>query len=244
MNIPFPLARGLAAMIVTLSALGAHGTAAAADPVTEAVQSAWTPMRAALFRTNQKAQAESEQALANARARWQALVDRFGAQPPAPYASDRAFAASLAKVGDVLAKAESQARAGRLDTAHVTLEQAREVMADLRRRNGVVTFTDHMDAYHAQMEQVQDGTERMLAQPGGLLLLASEAGVLDYLARRLRSEAPIALSENSEFGALAAGVEGSVEALREAIRRQDPVAARAAASKLKAPYSRLFVKFG
>jgi hypothetical protein len=244
MSIPFPLARGLAVMIVTLSALGAHGTAAAADPVTDALQSAWAPMRAALFRTNQKAQPESEQALAEARTRWQALVDRFGAQPPVPYAGDRAFSGSLAKVGDVLAKAEAQARAGKLETAHVTLEQAREVMADLRRRNGVVTFTDHMDAYHAQMEQVQDGTERMLSQPGGLLLLAAETGVLDHLARRLRNEAPLALSENPEFETLTAAVEGSVAALREAIRRQDPMAARAAVARLKAPYARLFVKFG
>ena len=238
-------ARASATLIAALAAVfAAVSPAAAADPVTDAVQAAWAPMRVALFRTNQKAQAESEQALAEARARWQVLVDRHGAQPPVPYAGDRAFAASLAKVGEVLDKAEAQVRAGKLDAAHVTLEQAREVLADLRRRNGVVTFSDHMDAYHAQMEQVQDGTERMLAQPGGLLLLASEVGVLDYLARRLRSEAPLAWSENPEFEALAGGVEASVEALRLAIRRQDPMAARAAVSKLKAPYARLFVKFG
>ncbi len=54
--------------------------------LTDAMQAAYAPYRDVLFRTNSKAQAESEQALAQARRAWADIVARFAKQPPAPYA--------------------------------------------------------------------------------------------------------------------------------------------------------------
>lgn len=216
----------------------------AADAITDAMQAAYVPYRAALFRTNSKAQAESEQAIAAARAQWRALAERHGARPSAPYDRDAAFAATLKQVDEVYAKAEAQIAARQLPEAHETLEKARDLLSDLRRRNNVVVFSDHMNAYHEQMEHVLIDGPKVLAQPGGLLELAAQAGTLDYLARRLRSEAPAALAQDAEFKGLADAVEASVRALRAAIGRQDEAAVRDAIGKLKGPYSRLFLKFG
>ena len=230
--------------VCLLAATLATPPAWAADVVTDAMQAAYVPYRAALFRTNSKAQAESEQAIAQARAQWQALSERYATRPPAPYDRDPGFAAALKQVDDVYAKAQAQIADKRLPDAHATLEEARDRMADLRRRNGVIVFSDHMNAYHEEMEQALNEGARILAQPGGMLALAGQAGVLDYLGRRLRSEAPATLAGDAEFGSLVDAVQSSVAALRGAIARQDEAAVRDALGKLKSPYSRLFLKFG
>lgn len=218
--------------------------AIAADPVTDAMTDAYGPYRAALFRTNSKAQAESEQTIAEARKRWQAFADRFGAKPGAPYDRDPAFAATLADVAKVYLAADNQIRAGKLTEAHETLEEARDLMAQLRRRNGVITYSDHMNAYHAQMEHVLDDGGKLLAQPAGTLQLMAQVGVLEFLAQRLKSEAPKAVAASPEFPAMLAAVEGSVGLLKKATLAQDQAQIKDALGKLKGPYSKLFLNFG
>lgn len=237
------MGRPLTALAALAFAAGA-AAANAADAVTDAVNEAYAPYRAALFRTNSKAQAESTQAIGAARDAWRRLSERFGAKPPPPYDRDQAFAETLAKVSAVYDRAADEIREERLADAHETLEQARDLMAELRRRNGVVTYSDHMNAYHEQMEHVLIDGAKLLDSPNGLAKLTAQAGVLEYLAARLRSEAPPALAKEAEFGRLVAQVQASVVALREAVFAQDPKAAREAMKQIKRPYSQLFLKFG
>lgn len=219
-------------------------SAQAADAVTDAMQLAYAPYRAALFRTNGKSQAEAQQALAQARQAWAGVVERFAAKPPAPYDRDADFAATLGQVSAVYDKAAGEIDAGKLREAHETLEAARDLMAALRQRNGVVVFSDPMNAYHAEMEHLLVGGHPLLAGPQGLQMLAAKSGVLDYLARQLRAQAPAALLRNPEFDALLKDVEASVQNLKKAALDQDATAIKAAMSKLKPAYSRLFLKFG
>lgn len=239
-----PAMRLLTGLLLTVGALLAPAQVLGADAVTDAMRSAYVPYRAALFRTNSKAQVESEQAIAQAQQAWTAISDRFGARPPAPYDRDPKFAESLAEVAAVYERAAQQIRDKGLAQAHETLEQARDLMADLRRRNDVVVYSDHMNAYHAEMETVLGKGAQTLASPQGALLMMERVGTLGYLARRLRTEAPATLLRDAEFAPLLEGVEASVAALRSAVLRQDAEAARAAIGKLKGPYSRLFLKFG
>ncbi len=239
-----PQTASAALTLLAAVAMGWPTPSQAADAVTDAMQAAYAPYRAALFRTNSKAQAESEQAIAAARAQWRALAERHGAKPGAPYDRDAGFAATLKQVDEVYAKAEAQIAARQLPEAHETLEKARDLLSELRRRNNVVVFSDHMNAYHEQMEHILIDGSKTLAQPGGLIELAAQAGTLDYLAKRLRTEAPAALAQDGEFKGLAEAVEASVRALRAAIAKQDEAAVREALGKIKQPYSRFFLKFG
>ncbi len=227
-------------MLGLLACLGAQ----AADPVTEAINQAYAPYRAALFRTNSKAQAESGQAMAQARQAWQSILDRFAARPPIPYDRDPEFSASLQAVGKVYEKAAGEIGQGKLAQAHETLEQARDIMAELRRRNGVIVFSDHMNAYHAEMEHVLQQGPAMTSSPQAMLTLVKRVGVLEYLAKQLRSEAPKALQNDAEFGAALQALETSVTTLHRAAMNQDAAAAREALDRLKGPYSRMFLKFG
>ena len=74
--------------------------------------------------------------------------------------------------------------------------------------------------------------------------MLARVGALEYLAGRLRSEAPATLKANPDFAPLQQQVQDSVAAVREALVRQDLAAARAALDKVKKPYSQLFLKFG
>jgi hypothetical protein len=163
---------GLFAPTLTALAL-THALAAptrAADPFTDAAQAACGPYRAALFRTNSQAQAESEQAVAQ---------------------------------------------------VHETLETMRDLLADLRRRNQVIVYSDHMNACPAEMEHVLGEGPKLLAQPQGAMELLARTGALDYLAGRLQSDAPQALRAYREFVQLVAAVRQS--------------AARAALGQVKKP---------
>lgn len=225
--------------------LAASLTAAQAqDPLTEAINAAYPAYRAALFRTNTLAQAESQQALQQARSSWQAVIERHGKAPPAPYDRDPQVLTTLTEVARVYAQADGQVQAGKLAEAHETLESARDLMAELRRRNGVVTFSDHMNAYHAEMEHALAEGKTLDASPQRLLQLMGRVGVLDYLARKLRREATPGLAADPAFAAALQTVEQSVSALRQAVLAQDLAKVRAALDQLKKPYSQMFLRFG
>ena len=232
------------AVLALLLAASTGQPAWAADTTTDAVQLAYGPYRMALFATNGKSVPDAAKAMGAAVAAWDQLVSQVRPPLAAPYDRDPAFAQTLQRVQAAYANADRQVTAGQLPQAHETLEAVRDLLADLRWRNGVVVFSDHMNAYHAQMEHVLGDSPRVLEQTDGWMALAGQAGVLDYLAQRLRSEAPAALAAQPEFEPLLSAVLASNAQLRQAVQRQDAVQAREALAKLKAPYSRLFAKFG
>lgn len=218
--------------------------AQAADPATDAMQAAYAPYRVALFRTNSKAQAESETALADAQRAWQSVVQRFALAPPTPYAADAAFAATLNEVSSVYRDADKLVGVGQLAQAHEVLEKVRDLLAALRSRNGVVVFSDHMNAYHEEMEHALNDGPKALQEAQGPMLLMARTGTLEYLAARLQSQAPAALQRNADFSAAQRAVAASVAGLRAALMAQDKAAVQAALGALKGPYSRFFLKYG
>jgi replicative DNA helicase len=219
-------------------------SAFAADPFTDAMQEAYAPYRIALFQTNGQSQLESQLALRKAQQAWSGVTTRFSANPPAPYDRDTSFSRSLDSVAKVYAVAVEQVAANQLSAAHETLEAARDILADLRRRNQVVVFSDHMNAYHGEMERVLIDGPRLLLQPNGIHHLTEMVGILDYLAKRLTREASDALAKDAEFVGLVKAVEQSIADLRAALLTQDATRVTAAIGKIKQPYSRLFLKFG
>lgn len=231
-------------LLLSVSLLSAAGHALAADPLTEAMQKTYAPYRVALFKTNAKAQEESRQAVLQAQQGWNRLVADFGANPPPPYAGDGDLAASLAAVGKVYVTALGEIEANQLAEAHETLEEVRDVMADLRRRNQVIVFSDHMNAYHAEMEHVLNEGEKLLAGPNGALELAAKVGTLEYLAGRVKSEAPANLLKSDEFVAMHKALEKSVADVKAALFAKDSAKVKETLGKLKQPYSKMFIKFG
>jgi hypothetical protein len=204
----------------------------------------YAPYRAALFRTNSGSPQESNAAMSEARQAWQRLMAQYGKQAPSPYDRDKEFGASLQRVDAIYEKAATEIVASKLSDAHETLEEVRDVLAALRLRNGVVVFSDAMNAYHAEMEHLLNQAPQWLGSAQGLLQLTAQAGALDYLVRQLRVQASAPLRQNTEFDTLLTAVEASVQTVKQSALAQDATALKQAIAKLKAPYSRLFLKFG
>jgi hypothetical protein len=231
---------------IWLAALVLSGTAAAsaADAVTEAIQASYPACRSALFRTQSKAQAESEATVAQARLAWRAVHERFGAHPLPPYDRDPGFLDTLTDISVLYDIAERQVRSRQLAQGHQTLEKARALLAELRRRNGVISYSDHVDAYHAELEALLDEGQQLAERPQGALLLMARVGRLELLAVRLRSEAAASASIDAGFAPALQAVEASLAALRQAVLSQDPGRMRNALLGLRGPYSQFFLRFG
>jgi hypothetical protein len=227
--------------VILLTASGARG-----GPFAEfeaQLRAAYTPYRNALFQTNKKDKAASEGALKKFSSDWTALAARWGKEPPPQYLDDARFASTLAEVTSVAEKAHAAISMGDLADAHEILERIRDLLGDLRSRNGIITFSDRMNAYHEAMEHI-------LTKPyggydtNGLGELREDAAVLAYLFRRLETHAPAYFTDANEFSQALNGVKVSVENLLATARSADPGAVRQAVQKLKQPYAVLFLKFG
>lgn len=219
-------------------------TAWAADPVTDAIQKAYAPYRAALFKTNSGQAAESAEALKQAQQAWTQVAQLVKSQPTVPYANDALMAKTIAGVEGHYATAAQQVGAGKLSEAHETLEAVRDLLSDLRRQNQVIVYSDHMNAYHAAMEHLLDEGPKWLKAGDGVSRIASQAGVLAYLAGKLASEAPAAVQASAEFKELLGAVTRSVDALNAAVASGDKAQIEKAIGQVKVPYSKLFIKFG
>ncbi len=230
--------------ISLIAALCASTFAFAGDPVTDAMVTANAPYRMALYKTNGISQTEALQAVTQARQAWNQFSLQYAAKPAAPYDRDAAFAKSVAAVSAVYEKALAEVNANDIKLAHDTLEAVRDITAEMRQRNQVVVFSDHMNAYHSQMETMMSQGHTALSQPKGLLHMTAQTGALSYLAKQLGLQASENLSKNPEFTSLMNAVNQSVSQLEAAVLNQDVAATKEAISKLKGPYSKLFAKFG
>ena len=219
-------------------------TAYAADTFTDAMQQAYVPYRVALFKTGNGTQEEALNSVQQAQQIWKKISEQYASKAPVPYDRDAAFANTLQTVTQNYSEAILQVQDKQLTKAHQTLEKVRGTLAELRHRNQVIIYSDHMNAYHAVMEQLIEHSKKTLAESDGIQKLTLKAGALIYLNEKLGSEAPTEFRKNPEFIKLLDAQNASIAALQKALFKKDAPAIQDAISKLKMPYSKLFVKFG
>ena len=73
--------------------------------------------------------------------------------------------------------------------SHATLEAVREAFGALHARNGIETFSDRMNAYHAQMEHIL-GLDLSALDAAGKQAMLEQAAVLAYLAQDVLAGPP------------------------------------------------------
>lgn len=232
--------------IIVALAVGMLGTAAYAGPVTDfnnAMNATYAEYRNALFQSNTKNREASEKTLAAFDAKWSALVSQYKAAPPPHYADDAKWAESLDAVTAVIAQAKAEVAKGNLPATHESLEKVRDVLSALRARNGVVVYSDRVNAFHHTMEEVLNKPYGGLAG-AGLTELTEDAAVLSYLGDQMKTTAPVAVTASPEFAPALAAVLDAVRELQTAARAGDSEKIKAARAKIKPAFGKLFVKFG
>lgn len=220
--------------------------AACASPVAEfeaSYRAMYASYRTALFATNAGDPAKATEALAGFADQWNALATTYAAAPPPQYADDPLWPETVAGVTAFVDEAGSSVAAGKLPEAHEILEGVRNTFSELHSRNGIETFSDRMNAYHAQMEIVL-GTDAGALDAAMMPTLLENAGVLAYLAQDVLVAPPPEAEGNAQYATLAGEFDASVVAFVAAVRAADVPAIQAAIAKLKPAYSKFFVKFG
>lgn len=207
------------------------------------LRDAYASYRGALFQTNQKNKQATEAALATFSQKWTAIIGRWAKAPPPQYADDASFEQVLSEVAGIVKTAGVETDVGKLAEAHQTLEKIRDLLSGLRQRNGVVTFSDRMNAYHEKMEGMLDKKYDAFSAPG-LAELREDAAVLAHLVYEIAANPLAGSSSNAEYDAAFKALKGSVEAVLAAARTGDAAAAKVALQGLKKPYSQMFLKFG
>lgn len=197
--------------------------------------------RAALFQTNAGSPETATQAMKGFAAAWGQFAAIYGTTPPVHLAEDAGWPATVQDVTAALSAAQAEVLAGQLPEAHETLEHVRDVLSDMHARNGIESYSDRMNAYHAQMEGVLSFD---LSQPDALALLREKAAVLAYLSGDLLASPPPEAAGSAEYDTLSAEFAASVAALMDAARSGDMATVKSALAGLKKPYAKLFVKFG
>ena len=205
------------------------------------LRAAYADYRTALFRTNTNDKAASTAAIENMGSNWQALTAKWLPAPPPQYSEDPNFKPTLEKVVSILGVARTETQAGKLTEAHDTLEKIRDELGNLRRRNGLVVFSDRMNGYHEQMEKIllgkYDGFDAR-----GVSDLRDDAAVLAHLLEEIAANPPA--DRDGGYEQALAGVRKSVEDLRTALRTGDVSSIKAAIKMLKPPYARMFLNYG
>ena len=233
----------IAATILALSLLLPAAWAGPFADFEKDLNGSYAIYRVSLFETNRKDKAATEAALRSLQASWQALSLRWAGSPPPHYANDADFVPTLNRVGQTIAKATAETDSGKLVEAHETLETIRDELSELRRRNGIINFSDRMNAYHERMEKIlldsYDGFS-----PAGLGALREDAAILNAMYQEIEHNTPKDLANRPDFIAARKAVKDSVEALLTSARSADPAQVRQAIAGLKKPYSLLFLKFG
>lgn len=205
------------------------------------MRAAYSDYRAALFQTNSGNQKESVKIIDRFRQEWVELV-KANPQAPPQYADDAGYTLTLNKVSELAQSAAMQSSANKLADAHGTLEGIRDQIGGLHERNGVIGFSDRMNAYHAKMEQVL-GRDYDGFSATGLGELREDAAVLAYLIGDISAHSPVE-ADDPGYPLLLDGVSTSVTSLAKAAQAGDGAAAKRAVDGLKVPYSKFFLKFG
>lgn len=231
---------------VALLALLMSG-AVSAGPVSEfeaAFSDAYASYRTALFATNSGDAAKSQLALQAFDDKWAALMSSHAASPPPQYADDPLWSQTLMDVDKSLEQARSDAAGGQLPASHEALEAVRDTIGALHARNGIETFSDRMNAYHAEMEHVL-ALDMSQFDPAMALTLLERAAVLYYLQDDVLLAPPVGVDPNNpEYVTLASAFKTSVDQFLAAARSDDADALRKAVGGLKVPYSKFFLMFG
>jgi len=235
-----------AALIAATLLVSAGGMARAADTFETAVERAYDLYRPALFKTSQASTAEATKATEAALAAWTEVETKWSSPPPpAPFTADARFVETVHAVGDVIRRGAAEMKAGDGAKAHETLEGVRELLSDLRARNGVVSWHDRVDAYHTAMETVMNAKYEgsTLDQPARDVL-RDRLTVLDRQFGEMSAAVPEAHKGTPDFAPAIQSIKSSIDGLRAAAQGGDPQAVAKAANALKQPYAKFFVKFG
>jgi len=236
-------------VLLVLGAMAGTGARAAEPgPFIAAVSAAYPQFKMAWFycRTGNDFLAQEE--LESFVAAWRRIDGRFRDAPPTAFARDAQWKTSLGEVAASLDRAAGLVRAGKARDAMQPLAAVRRALGALRRRNGVVIFSDHVDAYGAVVDRLVALRGRTRSQTAltdaDIKAYAALAGELRAAVAKLRERAPADLKGDSGFTGSLEGNLASIDKLERNIRSRQAKAIYGSVAAVRADYILLFTRYG
>lgn len=178
--------------------------------------------------------------------KWTGVVDRFADAPPPAFAADAEWRASLEEIRERAANGLEALDAGRVEVAVDALMPIRRLLGELRQRNGVIVFSDHIDELSAAMDvlaryrrEVTDLNDASMAEPA-----RRQAAVVAYLFDKVRRNAPDSVSADPEFARTYEGVAESMDRLWRGFETRDLRLYRIGIGELHSHERLLYLRFG
>ena len=236
------LALALVAMLAPPSALRADETAA----FLEASAEAYAPYRGAMAYLHTGNHGLAALALDAMAARWAALCDRFQDRPPAAFAQDPDWRASLDGITGRIETAQAQLVSGDAAAAEAALKPVRAALGNLRRRNGIVTFSDRVDAFSAAMKSLWAYRRNPpdMADLQSIAAVSEQARTLRQSLAEVVAEPPAKTAADPQFQRLIAGSFKSLDTIDRAIETRDQALLISALREIRSSEQLLWMNFG
>lgn len=211
----------------------------------DAVERAYPSYKMAWFYSRTRGGDMATMELAAFHHAWGRIVEKFAHAPPPKFAADRQWGASLRKIAAVLDRAAAEADAGRLRECHRILGAVRTELAALRRRGGVVVFSDRVDSDGEVVTALTQLTRKMTAvRPADLVKLRGMSARMKKLVSKIRTGAPAKYRHDAGFLASVDGNEASIAKLDRGIGRKNVRAIVGAMRSIRSDYVLLFLRYG
>ena len=142
-----------AAVLIILIALAPVAGASELSAFNTAVADAYGHYRQASFYLTRSASPDiAALELESFIEKWRAVVESFADAPPDAFAGDPQWGGTLMEIASRAETALAALDKGDAESAQETLLPVRGLFGDLRRRNGVTTYSDIINALSAEME--------------------------------------------------------------------------------------------
>jgi len=209
------------------------------------VDAAYAAYRKALFQTNMKDANKSAKANSSFQGQWKQILKTYRTSPPETFKSDPKWSETLVNIERIAGRGSELIKDGKLAEAHEHLEGIRDELSDLRQRNSVIVFSDHINNYHEVMERLLSaGYSPDRIDDSAVDTIRGQLSVLTYLAESIRDNSPVRYNDNEQFQQLRDNLFSSLDALEKALAGKDPEEISRSIKMLKPAYAKLFVNFG
>jgi hypothetical protein len=177
---------------------------------------------------------------------WDEIRERFAEAPPGPFAGDPLWRSDLAEIGTLAADAMAALEAADAEAARDSLAPIPRVMAAMRARNGVVTFSDTVEDLGTAMEGLWRYREAPPDLDDEAVRTELDEGTAQLRAAfgRVRDEAPDEVAFDDRFLRLVADSDAAVDRLEAALQARDQTALINALRELRSFERLLWLNFG
>jgi hypothetical protein len=231
---------------VLIAAYPGTGKADTATAFHQAVSDAYGHYREAFFylrRGNAMTAAFELEAMIE---KWQAMLKAHGGTPPAPYAKDPKWLATLNEVGSIAEGALESAGSGAAEPAYEMLKPVRVMLRDLRQRNGVRLFRDEVEDANAAF----DALFEYRRNPPDFNDPASVKGLREKLQKTIDAyqtcldKAPPAMAKDEQFQRLLTDSLTFLKRIELAIEEKNPTTVINILRRVVSSNNILWMRFG